>query len=156
MRLFVAVGLPPQPAAHLAEALGTKPDPRWHVTLAFLGQADAGPVSASLRQVRAAPFDVALAGSGTFGGRVLWAGVGAGRAELVALAGQVAVACREAGVVLEDRPYRPHLTLRRGRDLDPAPLAAYCGPAFRVGAFSLVESRGGQHVEVERFDLREG
>lgn len=155
MRLFVAVGLQPGPAVHLAAALGTAHDPRWHVTLAFLGQCDPGPVAASLRQVRAAPFDLALAGSGTFGGRVLWAGVGPGRAELGALARQVAVACRGAGVVLEDRPYRPHLTVRRGRDLDPAPLADYAGPAFRLEAFSLVESRDGQHVEVERFDLRE-
>ena len=75
--------------------------------------------------------------------------------DLVALAADVAAACRSVGVALEDRPYRPHLTLRRGRDLDAGPLAGYAGPAFRVGSFALLESRGGQHAEVVRVVLQE-
>lgn len=150
MRLFVALPLPAEPAAHLAAALGRDPDPRWHLTLAFLGeQPSAAPYAEALAQVAGRPFRLALAGGGTFGGRVLWADVGAGRAELVALAGRVQDACRAAGAALEDRPYRPHVTLRRGRDLDAAPLAAYAGPVWTVEGPVLLESRGGRYLPVD-------
>lgn len=99
-------------------------------------------MAAALEAVPCAPFRLALAGAGTFGGgRVLWVGVGEGAEPLSALAGQVAAAC---GVV-EDRPYRPHLTVRRGRGLAPGPLADYAGPGFAVERYTLVESRAGQH-----------
>ena len=52
MRLFVAVPLPPAPALHLADALGREPDPKWHLTLAFLGEtADPSPLARALAGV---------------------------------------------------------------------------------------------------------
>ena len=143
MRLFVALAVPAEPAAALAAALGREPDPRWHLTLAFLGeQAAAQPVAAALARVAFAPFRLSLAGAGTFsGGRVLWVGVGEGEAPLRALAADVSAACRGAGVALEDRPFRPHVTVRRGRGLRPGALTEHAGPAWTVGAFALLESR---------------
>ena len=139
--------LPAEPAAHLAAALDRDPDPRWHLTLAFLGeQPSADPYAEVLPS--SAPFRLALAGAGTFGGRVLWVGVGEGCEALVELAGRVQDACRAAGAELEDRPYRPHLTVRRGRDLDAGPLSSYRGPAFDVDRAVLFESRDGRHLPV--------
>ena len=153
MRLFVAVGLPEVPAAHLAQALGRAPDPRWHLTLAFLGDVvDPAPLLGPLSAVPLDPFALSLAGAGTFGrGRVLWVGVGAGREPLSALAGEVAAACRSAGVALEERAFRPHLTVRRGRDLQPGPLAAYEGPGWTVERFALFASREGRYDVLEQW-----
>ena len=146
MRLFAAVWPSAEAAEHLAAALGRPPSPRWHLTLAFLGEVAVPP---DLSAVRVEPFDVALGGAGTFsGGRVLWAGVRLGAEPLAELAVAVAGACAAAGVALEDRPYRPHLTVRRGRDLEPGPLVHYAGPAWTVDRFALLESRGGRYLAV--------
>jgi 2'-5' RNA ligase len=86
----------------------------------------------------------------------VWVGVEGDRTALTELAGAVARACRDAGVDVERRPYRPHLTVgRRGRP-DPARLAAYDGPPWTAGEVELVASRLGPTVEhrvLDRFPL---
>lgn len=150
MRLFVAVR-PPEPALqHLAAHLGRPVDPRWHLTLVFLGEvADPGPVTAGLGGLPG-PFAVALAGGETFAGRVLWAGVGVGREPLTRLAVDVA---DRLGITLPDRHFRPHLTVRRGRDLDAAPLASYAGPNWTAREVELVRISGGRHETLSRHPL---
>ncbi len=128
-RTFLAVRPPDAAVAHLRAALpGPVSAPeRWHVTLVFCGDVEQpdelAPVLATVC-ASAAPVALQLAGSGTFGrSGPVWVGVGGDVAALTALAGALAEACRGAGVDVERRPYRPHLTVgRRGRP-DPAPLA---------------------------------
>ena len=64
------------------------------------------------------------------------------------LAGSVTAAARRSGVAFDDRPYRPHLTLARGRegaDLRPAvvALSGFAGSPWTADALHLVRSRLG-------------
>jgi 2'-5' RNA ligase len=186
-RLFVAAALPESARTHLAAAVDRlrrehepselQPslvrwtDPAsWHLTLVFCGSV--APERAAVlvdglgpNVARHSGLQIGLASGGRFGHRVLWTGVDGDRTALVRIAGSVAEVARAAGVALEDRPYRPHLTIARGRPgADLAPLAIglepYAGPTWKVEHLLLMESRlsagpGGaaQHVEVERFPL---
>ncbi len=101
------------------------------------------------------PASLRLAGAGRFGSarrpQVFWAGVDGDVAVLTALAGRLAAAARGLGLPVEDRPFRPHLTLgrwhpRRPADGDlPGRLAGYRGPDWPLDAVTLVRSSGGRH-----------
>jgi 2'-5' RNA ligase len=162
MRLFVALRPPPAAIGHLAAALPRWPSvpDRWHLTLAFLGEVeDPAPVAAGLRRVAAAaaPFPLALRGSGTFGrGAVVWVGLAGDVPALRSLAGEVTRACRAAGAAVDERPYRPHLTVGRKGHPDPAALASYDGPSWPATEVELVRSDVGRtvrHTVLERFAL---
>jgi 2'-5' RNA ligase len=154
LRLFVAVR-PPLPALeHLAAALGRDVDPRWHITLAFLGeQPDPGAFELGTVARAHPPFPLALSGVEQLG-RVVATGVRGDTTALGWLARDVQRACRDAGAVLERRRYRPHLTVGRGGV--PAVLWDYEGPAWTVHEVELVHSvlgRTAQHRTLERFRL---
>jgi 2'-5' RNA ligase len=132
-----------------------------HLTLAFLGQVDVGrvdPLSARLSRAAARhePMKLQLAGAGRFGSRVLWVGVRGDVADVGRLADSVAAGSRRVGIAVEDRRYRPHLTVARGRDprtdLRPAvaALADYSGPAWTAAEVHLVRSHLGPDVRYER------
>ena len=158
MRTFVAVRPPPEAVTHLQAELARWPSApeRWHVTLAFLGEVDAPRrLAAPLGAVCAAtdPFRLRLAGSGTFGrGGPVWVGVDGDVDRLTALAQDVANACRRAGVDVERRAYRPHLTVGRRGHPDPRALASYIGPEWRVDEVELVVSHLGRVVRHEVVD----
>lgn len=160
MRSFVALVPPPDALDELADAVAALPDEpglrwtppaQWHLTLAFLGEVD-GPTHDRLveRLARAArrhpPVELALAGAGRFGDRVLWMRVDGDRAALRLLAGSVRAAARRVGLPVDDRPYRPHLTLARVRppapDLRPLAdaLAGFAGRPWTATALHLVRS----------------
>jgi 2'-5' RNA ligase len=137
MRLFVAV-IPPRPVVlELRAALTTLPhgDPlvrwcrpeTWHVTLAFFGEvSQENYPDLKERLGRAAarntPMELALAGGGHFGGRTLWTGVQGERERLGRLAESVNGVARRCHIKVDERPFRPHLTLARVRDsADAAP-----------------------------------
>ena len=144
MRLFVSL-VPPQVVRAALPALppGVRAAPpgQEHVTLAFLGDvADPAPVAAALDEVlagAAAP-RLRLEGAGAFG-TALWLGLGGDRERLRRLAGEVQDAVRRAGVALEPRPYRPHLTLGRGRL--PAGSRRTAGRARRGTAWTWCTAR---------------
>lgn len=172
MRLFVAVWPSPEAIEHLSAAVDAvrsapaaagvrwQPVTRWHLTLAFLGDVPDARVPdlvgrlerAARRHEPAAP--VRFRGAGTFGHRVLWIGVAA-PPSLAALAASVQAGMRRAGIELEDRPWKAHLTLARFRegDVDPRPLAAllkgYEGPPWAAGSVSLVRSVLGRQPSYE-------
>ena len=162
MRTFVAVRPTAAAVAHLRAVLPSWPSApeRWHVTLAFLGEvADPAALAPPLAEVcaRSAPLSLRLAGSGTFGrSGPVWVGVDGDRTGLTDLAGDVAATCRDLGVDVERRPYRPHVTVgRRGRP-SPARLAAYAGPSWTATEAELVGSLLGPVVEhrvLERLPL---
>ena len=162
MRLFVAVRPPAEAIEHLGAALPRWPSEpeRWHVTLAFLGEvADPACVADRLRSAvpAVASFPLALRGSGTFGrGAVVWVGLNGDVPALRSLAGAVVRACLAAGVEVDDRPFRPHLTVGRKGHPDVAALASYDGPVWPVTEVELVRSDVGRtvrHTVLERFPL---
>jgi RNA 2',3'-cyclic 3'-phosphodiesterase len=68
--------------------------------------------------------------------------------DLRRLAASVTAAARRCGIALDERPYRPHLTLARSRDgadLRPAvaALAGFAGSPWTADALHLVQSRLG-------------
>ncbi|HEX8967737.1 MAG TPA: RNA 2',3'-cyclic phosphodiesterase [Chloroflexota bacterium] len=132
MRLFFAIELPAEVRSVLArlkpEEAGD--DYRWvdpallHVTLAFLGEQPADSLE-SLRRVGGEAVSHSRGGllrlgkAGHFGSsrapRVLWVDLVDDRQALGELQSRLDIALRDAGFALEDRPFRPHITLARRR-----------------------------------------
>jgi RNA 2',3'-cyclic 3'-phosphodiesterase len=145
--------------ARLREALGRtrsalsgSRDLRWvrdeqlHLTLRFFADlAGDGPprVAEAARAACAAapPFELEVRGLGRYPAhgplRVVWAGLGAGREALVALAAALARELEARGFPAEERPFSPHLTLARARDPRGSKEAARAVAALApsVGAF---------------------
>jgi 2'-5' RNA ligase len=189
VRLFTAVYPSEEALRHLDLALGGVGGPsvvdpgvglRWlpreqrHLTLAFHGEVPDGAVPGYVRALSSAltevaPFDVALAGSGSFGGRTLWVGVGDGIDGLRRLGAAVDDAASSSDVPTNDRAGgRPHLTVARaslarlpnrngnrrprgraGDDGSPLvpwarALMVYRGPAWHVDAVHVVASELGK------------
>ncbi len=133
MRLFAAVVPPPDALAELAAALPISPPPELrfvpehqrHLTVAFYADVPEAAVADMCERLRRActrtpRLSLRLNGFGTFPSspsraRVLWAGVDGDVAELTRLAERALAAGRRAGVEVEDRRYRPHLTVARAR-----------------------------------------
>jgi len=194
VRLFVGFRPSAEASDHLAEAVDRIRDSqripstapalrwvspqRWHVTLAFLGEVDAGRIpriEEALEEVSAgiAPMTgVRLSGVGTFPG-ALWAGLSPTQRDSPAdrLARAVQHGMRTVGVAVESKPWQAHLTLARwrpGRDersvaqtqtaLDRAvwSLGDYRGPEFDVVSIQLVHSITGpdpRYADLARFRL---
>ncbi len=133
MRAFLALVLPPDVQRELEAAIEPLvtplPNLAWvgagkhHLTLKFLGDlADARvpELAHALDKVavRHRPFAMELGGIGAFPtlrrARVLWLGVEQ-EARLELLHHDVELACEGAGIEIEGRPFRPHLTLARIR-----------------------------------------
>ena len=167
MRLFVAVEVPGSVQAAVAVATAglraAEPRLRWvdpakyHLTVAFLGAVDEGlvdDIAAAVARacVDVSAFDLRLDGTvGTFGRRVLWAGLERSE-QLVALA--AAVQSSLAPVVAlpdADRPYSAHLTLARsGRSpvrRDAVADVALPRLSWRVERAVLMRSAGGYSVQ---------
>ena len=108
----------------------------------------AGPVVAA-----APPMRLRLAGGGRFGSRrrpqVAWTGLDGDVAPLTDLAKRLARVARSMRLEVEDRPFRPHLTLGRWRPGQPADgdltdrLADYRGPEWPAAEVRLYESHLG-------------
>src|SRR5262249_2130734 len=122
--------------------------------LVFLGEVGEAVMDELTRRLgrvaaRHPPLSLALGGGGRFGQRVLWTGVHGHREGLRRLAASTQAAARRARLPIEDRGYRPHLTLARvvgGRDLGPlgGRLAPWQGPMWVAGDLHLVRSRLGE------------
>jgi 2'-5' RNA ligase len=152
IRTFIAVGLPQTVRGHCVEVqkrlaeLGA--EVKWvapenlHVTLLFLGEVFDREVPQICQAVadcsaRHDPFRLAVENLGCFPNmrrpRVIWAGVGTGTQELVALHDDLETALLELGCYRrEDRQYTPHLTLGRvesdqGADELAQALSGYAG-----------------------------
>ena len=130
-RLFLGIPLPDDVRgaveAHLRTAFGERlpgravPPRNWHLTLRFLGDTPRDRFGSLMDALRGAElgsaFELSLAGLGAFPrparATVLWVGVGDGRAEITALAGELERAARRAGFAAEEKPFSPHLTVSR-------------------------------------------
>lgn len=170
MRLFIAIDLDDDARAAIADAQrrlkaafdDSRSAIKWvrpeqmHLTLVFLGEiqeARAAEIVAALDDgVRQAPFDLTFAGIGVFPPRgapnVLWVGASSGEAASIALQRELADRVQRLGVVLERRPFHPHLTLARwktsrGADRARALESARDAPiaTVRVDHATLYQSR---------------
>ena len=104
--------------------------------------------------MRHRPFALHLRGAGSLSSTQV-AGVDGDLDALHALAADVATACRDAGVELERRRYRPHVTVSRA-PAARARLGGHVGSPWTVSSFDLVHSTLGKQVRhdvVQRFPL---
>lgn len=147
LRLFFAVPVPPAARARVGELIERvqadvgdgKARIRWvrveglHLTLRFLGPTPEDrvpPLRASADQIaaREQPFDVQLSGGGAFPSlarpRSLWVGVRDGSERLANLASALTDAAGDCGLVLDTRPFAPHLTIGRTDGVRLGPVAA--------------------------------
>lgn len=168
-RLFVALAMPEDIRDRLAGPRAGLPGARWvppenlHLTLRFVGEADgaaARDAADALSRIDAGGFDLALSGVGAFesGGRArsVWAGTEPEPA-LDALQRKVDGALARAGVRMDTRRFRPHVTLARFSGARAARLGPWlaanglfrAGP-FAVEGFTLFESALGRGGSVYR------
>lgn len=124
-----------------------QPPERWHITLAFLGPADAARTVASVNRLLGdppVPAPLRTQGAGTFG-PVLWLGVehGPWLADLAHLL--------QRGLRVPDARFRGHVTVARGRGplarasagAAVPDLAQHAGPAWTPDRVTLVASQTG-------------
>ena len=136
MRAFLGIGLTDEVAVERLQAMlpvgRIVPRENLHLTLAFLDDQPEERLEElhyKLEAIRAAPFEIAFTGLGTFGGdapRVIFADV-AVSAPLAELQRRVTSAARRVGIAPEARRFHPHVTMAR--------LRSGVGNAARVGAF---------------------
>jgi RNA 2',3'-cyclic 3'-phosphodiesterase len=132
-----ALQAPLEGLATIAPAIRVNPAERVHLTLHFLGhlpvpEVEALPARLSAIAGRHHQFEVMVSGVGAFPGlsrpQVLWAGIGGVEMpRLTALQADLGVGLHEAGLPVEERRFRPHLTLAR----IPRPLPAPARSALR-------------------------
>ena len=170
--MFVAVIPPPAEVAALDAAIGDRdvelrwvPTHQWHVTLVFCGEvAESAVPELSERLARAASRTPQLSlrfdSAGTFPAqarraRALWAGLDGDVVTLTRLAERCSAAARRTGITVEERNFRPHLTLARARrgSADVTDhvqrLSTYAGRPWPVRAIRLVHSTLGSVVRHE-------
>jgi 2'-5' RNA ligase len=96
-----------------------------HLTLAFLGDTQDEMIIPIIEMMKrrledSAKFDLVIKGTGVFRSlkdpRIIWAGI-AGSGELLKLNLIVVDGLKAIGIKLEDRPFNPHLTLGRIKNL---------------------------------------
>ena len=121
MRLFVAIRLSEDMKAHLKSAIellrrtgygNFTREENLHLTLAFIGETErVDAAKRALAKVNAAPFTLQLCKCGHFGD-LYWAGAELNEG-LQALQREVSKQLLAEGFLLENRPFKPHLTLIR-------------------------------------------
>lgn len=176
MRLFVAIDLPAEIKANIGVLRGGIPEARWiaaenaHVTLAFIGEVQSPmmmDISLALGRIDYPAFDLDIEGVGVFGSnkrpRLLWAGVRPTQ-EICLLHQKIVTAIEGAGARVDDRRFRPHVTLARVHKspyekvrcflIDHALFRTPTLPVTRFSLFSShLSSSGAIYEEEISFDL---
>jgi len=166
VRLFLALEVPGAVRDAVDAAVGplrqrypglrwTRPD-AWHLTVAFLGEVGervAVSLHGALEPVAGSvggPIALRVTEPGRFGARVLWLGLSDRPEGTVAGLGErLQAAAADAGIAVDRKQVRPHLTLARGRDPDARvtqTVVAACpvvDASWEVGEVLLVRSHLG-------------
>ena len=129
-RLFIAIELSESVKQLLVRLNPKIRGVRWlsaeqmHLTLSFLGLVDASAeekLRDKLNAIRWSAFFLSVTGVGSFPGKgrptILWIGVGAGHPHLFQLHKRVQDAALAAGLEPDLRPWHPHITLARCREV---------------------------------------
>lgn len=101
------------------------------MTLSFLGEVAPETeerLQTALRAIQVPSFFLPIQGVGSFGGNrpsILWAGVGKGHPHLFALHKHVQDAVLQAGLEPDLRPFCPHITLARAKNVSKEALLPF-------------------------------
>jgi 2'-5' RNA ligase len=175
-RLFSGLELPDDIKDQLSDLEVPLPGASWieednlHITLRFAGDIDnrlAHEFAEELARIDVDVFDLALEGVHVIGGndpKILYAGLSASP-QLEALARAHERAARSAGLAPESRPFKPHITLARLRNVSIPDLTRFLqahallrSRRFVVEEFVLFSSKpktgGGPYAIEEAFPLR--
>ncbi len=176
-RLFIGLELPEACRKTLADLDPELPGLRWlpssqlHLTMSFLGQVNTAGESVlcgALSAVKVPPFLLPLCGLGVFNARgrpsVVWAGVGKGHPHLFALHHHIQDAVLHAGLEADLKPFHPHVTVARVRNLSSQALKPFLRRhaeaefgLFQVTSFTLFSSdllpEGAKHHAESSFPL---
>jgi 2'-5' RNA ligase len=181
LRLFTAIDIPPDVKATLATLLDRLrplaklhwiPVEKLHITTKFIGEWPDKPearldeLKRALGAVRSSmPVEIAIRRIGWLpnprSARMLYAGVEASES-LTALAAATERAAESAGVPIEDRVYRPHVTLARTRKRVPlgalkhvlAEIELSAIGSYRASSFALYLSAAGTYTKLQEFSLK--
>jgi 2'-5' RNA ligase len=193
MRLFIGIELPAEVRADVAgiadgcrrriarvaprAVLRWIPEDNLHITLWFLGDVDE-PRTAVLMEALRQPFQTTaftarLGGLGAYppsgGPRVIWQGIDEGREGLQSLHAELAIRLPAAGFEAEHRPYSPHVSLARVKDVPRSestavrtalerPAGAADPDPFEVTGLTLFKSRtlpsGSEYQSLLRVPLK--
>jgi len=153
-RLFVAIDPPETIKRSLAELDPHLPGARWvspaqlHLTLGFFGAVAESTEAALIERLNAIQFKtfvLPIRGIGTFPAKgppkIIWVGVGNGHPHLFQIHKRVQDAALAADVEPDLRPWHPHITLARCRDvsLQAARKFLACSAAVDAGIFRVEE-----------------
>ena len=160
-RLFVAIDLPDSTRQllegvdpHIRGVRWTEPD-QMHLTLGFFGDVPEE-VELKLREklstIEFGSFFLSVNGVGMFSSRgapkIIWIGVGKAHPHLFQIHKRVQEAALAAGIEPELRPWHPHITIARCRDVSAQTLrkflqshAEFDAGMIRVDAFHLYSSK---------------
>jgi RNA 2',3'-cyclic 3'-phosphodiesterase len=154
-RLFVAIDLPDSTRQLLADLDPHIRGVRWtesnqmHLTLGFFGEVTE---DVELKAVEFGAFFLPVNSVGMFSSRgapkVIWIGVGKAHPHLFQIHKRVQEAALAAGIEPELRPWHPHITIARCRDVSAQALrkflqtnAEFDAGMIRVDAFHLYSSK---------------
>lgn len=128
MRLFIAVNFPENVKDQLSritfilrkgsESGNFVPRENFHLTLAFLGETPEDRIDClkeAMEQVRSNHFNLTISGLGKFnnhGGDIYWMGI-SDNPELGSIRSDLTGELKARGFVLDNKDFRPHLTLGR-------------------------------------------
>lgn len=168
LRTFIAVELPNDIHDSLQKLKNnikdSMPDVRWtkygnvHLTLKFLGDIEPSKVdmiSVSIQNVanEFSPFTMSLARIGAFPNSrkpsIIWVGIEEGSGEVIQIANRIESSMEKLGFAKEKRPFRPHLTIGRVRELKHPSIMAKSLESneigeigrFRVEKLSFIKSQ---------------
>ena len=159
-RLFVAIDLPESTRRLLASLDPRIRGVRWidpqqmHLTLAFFGDVSdeiALALHERLSAIRFGAFFLPITGAGMFSAKgapkIIWIGVGKAHPHLFQIHKRVHEAALGAGLEPELRPWHPHITIARCRDVSAQSLRKFLqsnedldAGMIRVDAFHLYSS----------------
>ncbi len=166
MRLFIGIDLPSELKEKLSEFQSDlkqsgiqgswRPVENLHITLEFLGEINTqylSQITDTMAKVanNHKPFTLSLGGLGAFPSfkrpRVLWTAVGESLKELEQLRDELHFELKEKEFILDDRPFKPHITLASRPQIYNIDLSKfkskYIGK-FTVSEFVLFESKLGR------------
>lgn len=137
----------------IAHSLRWQSPMQWHITAAFLGDADEDVTDEVAERITSLGLatipGIRLRGAGCFGRQILWIGVGDddASARMAAAARAIPPRLRGLGLDVDRRPWRGHLTIARARTGDAQAvadvLAGYEGPSWEAGELLVIRSTGG-------------